>query len=53
MAKANLEVHMLFAVAAILLVLAVVGGVAVHPLLFLIALAAVLVAVSGRRGIVP
>ena len=39
---------MLFALAVLLLVLAVVGGVAVHPLLFLLALLAVVVFVSGR-----
>ncbi len=43
---------MLIALALILLLLAVVGGVAVHPLLFLIAIVAVLVLVSGRRGVV-
>jgi len=44
---------MLFALAALLLVLAVVGGVAVHPLLFLLALLAVLVVVGGRGRAVP
>jgi hypothetical protein len=39
---------MLLAVAAILLIIAVVGGIAVHPLLFLIALLAV-VALIARR----
>lgn len=41
---------MLLALAVILLILAVVGGLAIHPLLFLIALLAVLVLVGGRRG---
>ena len=39
---------MLFALAVLLLVLAVVGGVAVHPLLFLLALLAVVVLIGGR-----
>jgi hypothetical protein len=39
---------MLFALAVLLLVLAVVGGVAIHPLLFLLALVAVVVFVGGR-----
>ncbi len=43
---------MLFALAVILLILAVVGGVAVHPLLFLIAILAVLAFFGGRRGLV-
>ncbi len=38
------------ALAVILLVLAVVGGVAVHPLLFLIVILAALALFSGRRG---
>lgn len=42
---------MLVAIALLLLILAVAGGVAVNPLLFLIALLAVLVFVGGgRRG---
>ncbi|MGI8414526.1 MAG: hypothetical protein ACR2LV_12140 [Solirubrobacteraceae bacterium] len=40
---------MLFVLAVILLILAVVGGVAVHPLLFLIALLAVMALFGGRR----
>ena len=39
---------MLFALAVVLLVLAVVGGIAVHPLLFLIAVLALLVFARGR-----
>jgi hypothetical protein len=39
---------MLLALAAILLIIAVVGGVAIHPLLFLIAILAV-VALIARR----
>jgi hypothetical protein len=42
---------MLVTIALLLLILAVAGGVAVNPLLFLIALFAVLVFVGGgRRG---
>jgi len=37
-------------VLAILLVLAIVGGIALHPLLFILAVLAVLMLVSGRRG---
>jgi hypothetical protein len=44
---------MLFALAVILLILAVVGGIAVHPLLFLLVILAVLALVGGRRGMVP
>lgn len=44
---------MLFALAVVLLILAVAGGIAIHPLLFLLALLAVLVLISGRRGAVP
>ncbi len=43
---------MLLALAVILLILAVVGGVAVHPLLFLIAILALLVFFSGRHRVV-
>lgn len=41
---------MLIALAVILLALAVVGGIVVHPLLFLIAILAALALFSGRRG---
>lgn len=41
---------MLFVLAAILLVIAIVGGVFVHPLLFLIAILAILAFFGGRRG---
>ena len=41
---------MLLALAVILLILAVVGGIAIHPLLFLIAVIAVLVLFAGRTG---
>ena len=39
---------MLLALAVLLLVLAVVGGIAVHPLVFLLALFAVLAFFGGR-----
>lgn len=42
---------MLFALAVLLLILAVVGGIAIHPLLFLIALLAVVAFVGGRRSL--
>jgi hypothetical protein len=48
--KAKTEVSMLFTLAVILLILAVVGGIAVHPLLFLIAILALLAFFGGRRG---
>lgn len=41
---------MLFTLAVILLILAVIGGITVHPLLFLIAILAVLAFFGGRRG---
>ena len=41
---------MLLVLAIVLLVIAIAGGVIVHPLLFLIALLAVLALVGGRRG---
>ena len=44
---------MLFALAVLLLVLAVAGGLAIHPLLFLLALLAVVVLVGGRGRTVP
>lgn len=50
--KAQPEVRMLLVIAVILLLLAVAGGIAVHPLLFLIAILAVLAFVGGRRGAV-
>lgn len=43
---------MLITLAVILLILAVVGGIAVHPLLFLLAVLAVLALFSRRRGTV-
>jgi hypothetical protein len=42
---------MLVTLAVILLILALVGGIAIHPLLFLLAILAILVMVGGgRRG---
>jgi hypothetical protein len=41
---------MLFILAAVLLVIALVGGIAVHPLLFLIAVLAIVAFVGGRRS---
>lgn len=43
---------MLLALALILLIFAVAGGIAIHPLLFLIAILAVVAFVGGRRGAV-
>ena len=42
---------MLLALAVILLILAIVGGIAVHPLLFLIAILALFVFIGGRRSL--
>jgi hypothetical protein len=42
---------MLFALAVLLLILAVVGGIAVHPLLFLIVILALLAFAGGRRAV--
>lgn len=39
---------MILAIAAVLLIIAVAGGIAVHPLLFLIAILAVVALVAGR-----
>ena len=41
---------MLFALAAVLLIVAITGGVAVHPLFLLIAVLAILAFFGGRRG---
>jgi hypothetical protein len=41
---------MLLALAVILLILAVVGGITIHPLLFLIAVLAVVALFAGRSG---
>ena len=41
---------MLLALAVILLILAVIGGLVVHPLLFLIAILALLAFFVSRRG---
>ena len=42
---------MLLTIAVILLVLAVLGGLLVHPLIFLLALVAVVMLVGNRRGL--
>lgn len=42
---------MLFALAVLLLVLAIVGGIAIHPLLFLLVILALLAFFGGRRSI--
>lgn len=42
---------MLLALAVILLILAIVGGIAVHPLLFLIAILALLAFFGGRHSL--
>ena len=39
---------MVLALAVVLLIIAVVGGLAVHPLLFLIAILAVVALIAGR-----
>jgi hypothetical protein len=41
---------MLLTLALLLLVIALVGGVAVHPLMFAIIVLALVVFMSGRRG---
>ena len=41
---------MLFALAIVLLVLAIVGGIVVHPLLFLLVVLALFALFGGRRG---
>jgi len=48
--EAKKEVSMLLALAVILLILAIGGGLAIHPLLFLIAILAVFAFFGGRRG---
>jgi hypothetical protein len=40
----------LLTIALILLILAIAGGIAVHPLVFLVALLALAVFVAGGRG---
>jgi len=42
---------MLFALAVILLILAIVGGIAIHPLLFLIAILALIAFFVGRHSL--
>jgi hypothetical protein len=45
------EAAVLIALAIVLLVLAVLGGIAVHPLLFALAIIALLLLFSGRFGV--
>lgn len=46
------EIAVLIALAVLLLVLAVIGGLTVHPLLFLLVILAALALFGGRRGTV-
>lgn len=41
---------MLLAIAIVLLIIAIAGGVIIHPLLFILALVALAMFFSGRRG---
>jgi hypothetical protein len=43
---------MLLAVAVVLLIIAIAGGVIIHPILFVLALVAIAVYFAGRRGAV-
>jgi hypothetical protein len=45
------EIEMLLALAVLLLVVAIVGGITIHPVLFLLALVAVLLLASSRRTV--
>jgi hypothetical protein len=42
---------MILALAALLLVLAIVGGIAIHPLLFLLVILAAVALFGGRRSL--
>ncbi len=42
---------MLLTLAIILLIIAIVGGIAIHPLLFLIAILALMAFFGGRRSL--
>ena len=42
---------MILALAVLLLVLAIVGGIAIHPLLFLLVILAAVVLFGGRRSL--
>jgi hypothetical protein len=42
---------MLLIIAGILLIIAIAGGVIIHPILFVLALVAIAMYYSGRRGI--
>jgi len=41
---------MLWLLAAVILILAIVGGIAISPLLFLLALIAIVIVISGMGG---
>jgi hypothetical protein len=41
---------MLLALAIVLLIIAIAGGVIIHPILFVLALVAIALFFSGRRG---
>jgi hypothetical protein len=41
---------MLLALAIVLLIIAIAGGVIIHPILFVLALVAIAMFFSGRRG---
>jgi hypothetical protein len=45
-----MEERMLWLLAAVILVLAIVGGISISPLLFLLAIIAVIVVLSGMGG---
>ena len=49
--KRGRGIQMLLALAVLLLVIAVVGGITIHPLLLLLALVAVLVFAGSRRTV--
>jgi hypothetical protein len=42
--------HMLLALAIVLFIIAIAGGVIIHPIIFVLALVAVVLFFSGRRG---
>ncbi len=42
--------HMLLVLAIVLLIIAIAGGVIIHPVIFALALVALVLFFSGRRG---
>lgn len=42
--------HMLLALAIVLFIIAIAGGVIIHPILFVLAIVAVVMFFSSRRG---